>query len=153
MIKSIIPSDMIVYVLLSLYAVFTPIQHLLLVVGFLVVCDFVFALRKAYVLNESITSRKMSNTISKLFLYTLTVIAVFLLEKYVIESSIPITKIVGGLISLVEIKSCDETFKSLFGYSFWDKARLLMKRGTSSTKDLLDSFEEEEKKEDDKTNP
>lgn len=150
MIKSIIPSDMIVYVLLSLYAVFSPIQPLLLVVGFLVACDFLFALRKAYVLNESITSRKMSNTISKLFLYTLTVIAVFLLEKYIIESTIPITKIVGALISLVEIRSIDETFKTLFGYSFWEKARMIMKRGTSSTKDLMDSFEEE-KEEDPKS--
>jgi hypothetical protein len=79
----------------------------------------------------------MSNTIGKILIYTSTILALFMLETYILGPIIPITKMVAALISFVEIKSIDETFKLLLGYSFYDKLINIVKRGSSNTKDIL----------------
>lgn len=129
------------YLLISLVAVLTPVKPMLLTVGFLVVSDFIFGLYKSYKKGLNITSRKMSNTITKLLLYTITILAVFFLETYIITDVLPFTKLVAGLISLVEIKSIDEHFNSLFGYSIWSKLRAFIDRGKSTTKDVFDDID------------
>lgn len=121
-------------VLVTLLAFLAPIKPLLLTVGFLVAVDFVFGIYKAWKTKQEITSRKMSNTITKLLLYNLVVITVWALEKNIIGSDIPITKIVAGMICLVEFKSIDETFKLLFGFSIWEKMKKSLGRGDSITK-------------------
>lgn len=126
------------YLLVSITAVFTPVIPLILTVYFLATTDFVLAIYRAWKKDpHCITSRKMGNTIGKLMIYTLTILALFLLEKYVLGSALPITKVVVGLISLVELKSIDETFKSLLGYSFYSKLIKMIRRGESDTKDFL----------------
>ena len=125
--------------LVSLIAIFSPVIPLLLTVYFLVATDFILAIYRAWKKDpNSITSRKMSNTVGKLLIYTLTLLCLFLLETYVLGPILPFTKIVAGLISLVELKSIDETFKALLGYSFYSKLVNMVKRGTSNTKDLIE---------------
>lgn len=125
--------------MVSLVAIFAPIIPLLLTVYLLVASDFILAIYRAWKKDpQSITSRKMSNTIGKILIYTLTLLCLFLLETYILGPILPFTKIVAGLISLVELKSIDETFKTLLGYSFYSKLIDIVKRGTSNTKDFID---------------
>jgi hypothetical protein len=122
--------------LIGAISILTPIKPLLLVVGFLVISDFIFGISRSIKLYgfESIKSNKMSHTISKILLYNLTIISVYLLETYIIQTGLPLAKLAAGLISLAEIKSLDESFQSLFGWSMWSKLQKLIKRGVSTTK-------------------
>lgn len=126
------------YLLVSCVAILSPIKPLMLTIGFLIMVDFIFAVYKAYKLKEKITSRKMGSTIPKIVLYNLSIMSVYFLNKYIFNTDLPLEKIVAGLIAVVEIKSIDESFKQLFGYSFWAKLKKIINRGTSTTKDLLD---------------
>jgi fumarate reductase subunit D len=132
--------------LIAIIALLTPIKPLLLTVGFLIAVDFIFGLMRAYKLKEKITSRKASNTISKMVLYTLCVLSVFFLDKYILETTLNLAKIVAGFISLVEIQSILETFEIMTGINIWDRLVKIVKRGTSETKDLLDEIENKEDK-------
>lgn len=123
---------------IAITVVLTPVIPVVLSVGVLVMTDFIFAIYVAYKIGVKITSNKMSKTISKLLLYTLTIICIFLLEKYVIIEVLPITKIAGTFISIIEIKSLDENFNLLFGWSLWDKMLSAIKRGANTTKDILE---------------
>ena len=120
--------------LLSIVGIFSPIVPLMLTVGFLIATDFFFALWKAYKRKEKITSRKMYNTVPKIFIYNLMIISVFLLEKYIIQSGVPIEKVAATAIGLVETKSICESFYSLTGIDLMDKFKDLFSRGESKTK-------------------
>lgn len=129
--------------LVAIAAVLSPVVPLLLTVGFLVMVDFIFAIYRQWKQDPSkITSRKMGNTVSKLTTYTLAILAIFLLEKYILIGVLPITKMAAGLICLVELKSIDENFFILNKYSLWSKVVNLINRGQSNTKDLLDEIDE-----------
>ena len=130
-------SEHIVSLVIVVVGILTPVIPLVLTVGFLVAADFIFALYKAYKLNEPITSRKMGNTVSKMVLYTVAILSVFFLEVYVLDKVLPISKIAAGLICLVEFKSLDESFKKLFNWSLWEKMKTILDRGNSSTKDIM----------------
>lgn len=123
----------------SVITILTPICPLMLTVGSLIIIDFIFGISRSIKLYglESITSRKMSNTISKMLLYNLVVITVYLLEIHLIQTGLPLAKMAAGLIGLTEAKSIDESFTSIFGWSFWGKLRKIILRGTSETKDLI----------------
>lgn len=127
----------ITYLLISCLAILSPIKPLMLVIGFLIMVDFVFALYKAWKLKEKITSRKMGQTIPKIILYNLAIMSVYFLNKYIFDTGLPLEKIMAGLIGLTEVKSIDESFKQLFGYSFYVKLKKAISRGVSNTKDLV----------------
>lgn len=120
--------------LLSIIGIFSPVVPLMLTVGFLIAVDFIFAVYKAWRKKEQITSRKMYNSVPKIFIYNLMIISVFLLEKYIICSGIPLEKVAATAIGLVETKSIMESFKSLTGIDLLDKFKDLFSRGESKTK-------------------
>lgn len=132
----------IIPLLVSFMAVISPAVPLILTVGFLVVVDFLFAIYRQWKQDPSkITSRKMGNTISKLTTYTLAILSIFFLEKFILVGVLPITKIAAGLICVVELKSIDESFYMLNKYSLWTKIVAVIKRGESNTKDILDDID------------
>lgn len=121
-------------IVLSIIGVFSPIVPLMLTVGFLIATDFSLALWKAYKKKEQITSRKMYNTIPKIFIYNIVIISAFLLEKYIIHSGISIENVAATFIGLTEFKSILESFKSLTGIDLMDKFKDMFSRGESKTK-------------------
>ena len=130
--------------LLTIVAILSPIKALLLTVGFLIVADFIFGICRAYIKKETINSRKMSNTIGKIILYNIAIISVYFLDRYLICSGLNLEKVVAALIGIVEIKSLDESFKTLFNWSIWDLLKKTIQRGSSNTKDLLDDIDKAE---------
>lgn len=121
-------------IFISLSAIFAPIEPILWTIGVLIVCDFIFGLYKAHKLNEEITSRKMGHTISKILLYNITIITLYLFDTYIMKSGLHIEKVGAVLIGMVEIKSIDESFVLIFGWSIWDRIKKIINRGESTTK-------------------
>jgi hypothetical protein len=106
--------------------------------------DFFLAIYRVWRENpKKIESRKMSNTVSKLLIYSLCILSLFLIETQIISMAIPLSKIGAGLISFVELKSIDETFKLMLGYSLLDLMIKVAKRGESNTKDIIDVIDED----------
>ena len=105
-----------------------------LLVSTLIGTDFVFGLYRAYKTQEQINSRKMGHTISKMFLYNMAVLSVFMLEKIIIGTDIQFTKITVEVIAMVELKSIDESFRILYGFSIYESLVERLKRGTNDNK-------------------
>ena len=120
--------------LASLFGVLAPISAIIYSLTFIVFLDFVFGICKSIKSKQSITSRKMSQTISKVFLYNLLIIGLFVMDKYILNTGIGLEKVGASLIILVEMRSIDEHFTSIFGYSLWDRISEQFKRGKSLTK-------------------
>lgn len=121
----------------SLIAIFSPVVPLMLTIGFLIGLDFIVGLYRAWKLKEQITSRKMGNTISKMLLYQATILSLYVFEVYILGSTLPVSKIGAGLISVVEIKSIDESVEKMTGTGVWKRIVKIIKRGESETKDFI----------------
>ncbi len=123
--------------LVSLVAILSPVVPILLTVGTLITIDFIIGLWRAYKMKEKITSRKMGNTISKMLLYQLMILSLFLLETFILTDILPFTKIAAGLIGVVEIKSISESIEKVTGVNIWNKMTKIIRRGQSQTKDFI----------------
>jgi hypothetical protein len=134
-------------ILISILAFFSPIKPLILVVGLFIGVDTILGIYKSYRLKQTIKSSIAARGIgSKIILYTGSVIMVYLLEKLIIGelimtfSTIPYlaTKVVALVFCLIEIKSMDESYIDIYGYSLLTKGKeLLMK--LKATKDELNN--------------
>lgn len=134
------------YFIVVICAFFLPIAPLLLTVGLFIAADTVYGLYKAIKLKQKITSRKLSNVVSKMLLYQGCLMLFFMMEKFILSdlvllfSEIPflLTKLVATLLCLIELKSIDESYVALNKYSLWDKFKLMIRRA----KELKDEFKE-----------
>jgi len=86
-------------------AVLAPIQMVLITVGALITIDLITGILASMKRGNPIRSAVMRRTITKMLVYQLTVISGFLLETYILGGSVPITKILGSVIGMVEFKS------------------------------------------------
>lgn len=120
--------------LASIFGVIAPVSAIIYTLTFIIFLDFVFGICKSIKFKDTITSRKMSQSISKIFLYNLLIIGLFVMDKYVLNSGIGLEKVGASLIILVEIRSIDEHFTKIFGYSLWERISEQFKRGRSLTK-------------------
>lgn len=118
----------LISILLSVLAALSPMVPLFVTATLLIISDMVFAIYRAYKNEVPITSRKLSQVLPKLILYNIGILLAFLVEKYVLVDTIPISKLALGVISMVEMKSIDESFQSIFGYSLYSKLLAMIKR-------------------------
>jgi len=134
--------------LISIIAAFIlPIKTLLITVGLCIAADTFLGIYKARKNKEKITSHKLSNVVSKMVLYQAAVILFFVLEKFIlgefvayfIDIPFVLTKIVAATLCLIELKSMDESYTIITGYSLWDKFKTILRRA-KSTKDELSDF-------------
>jgi hypothetical protein len=129
-----------------LIGLFAPIQGIMFTVGFLIVADTVIGLWKARKLGEKITSRGLSKIISKMFLYQGTLITFFLIDKFILGDILMhffsiqflLSKVVGLILSSVEIFSIDENYRAVKKYGLWDAAKRLLARSKVVKEELKD---------------
>jgi len=128
-------------ILSSFYLFFTPVGGLLLVVGLSTILDTMFGIAKAKKLGNAITSRDFrKGYVPKTIGYLSVVIGVFLLDQIIlnelIKSVLDFEFLATKLVSLVlvsnEIKSMDESWVTLKGYSFIEK----LKESITQIKDI-----------------
>ena len=122
--------DWIKKLALASLAALAPIKMVLITVGFLVVTDLITGIWAALKRKEKISSAVMRRTISKMLVYQLTVISGFMLETYILDGVLPVTKIVAGVIGMVEFKSILENANKIVGGDIF-KA-VLMKLGSDN---------------------
>lgn len=105
----------------ALFSFLAPIEGALWFVVTLVIADTITGIMKAGKSKvENIQSKKAFNLVPKLIFYFLLVIIAHCLNR-TIDNQIPFVKLALVGISWIEIKSIDENFKILFGFSFLDK--------------------------------
>lgn len=100
---------------LSILAVLAPIKAILLVTGFLIFSDLVSGVIAARKRGETISSSGLRRTITKILVYNLAVISGFLVETYMISELLPVSKLISGVIALVELKSILENLNNING--------------------------------------
>jgi hypothetical protein len=124
----------ITYMMVSFFSTLTPIKHISLTLVGLIVADFLFGIYRANKQGEKITSRKMSKSIAKILFYNIVILLLYYTNIYIFETGLPLEKLGAGLICLVELRSIDESWQLIFGYSLWDKISSSIERRANTSK-------------------
>lgn len=107
--------EFLVKALVAVAALLAPIQMVMITVGFLILADLITGMWAALKRGEKINSAAMRRTVSKIFVYQLSVISGFLLETYILGNTVPVSKIVASVIGMVEFKSVLENSNYIVG--------------------------------------
>lgn len=137
------------HILFPLLAWLIPIKPLIILVGLFILVDTAFGIWKSYKLNIPITSRRLSNIVSKMVLYQSALILFFAIEIFILGDFILLftsiklflTKIISIILVGVEITSISESLKAVTGKSFWQRLKELLRRANNAKKEL-NEFEE-----------
>lgn len=100
---------------ISAVAVLAPIHSIILVTGILIVLDFITGIWAAYKREEKIKSARMRDSVTKMVIFQVAVISGFLMEKYLLDNSVPVSKIVAGVIAATEGLSLFENLNTISG--------------------------------------
>lgn len=107
--------NFITKVIVLVFIILAPIKAVMLTVGFLIFVDLFSGIWAAYKRQETITSAALRRTISKMVIYQIAVISGFLIEQYLFQGTLPVSKIVAGFIGIVEFKSILENSNTILG--------------------------------------
>ena len=132
------------YIFTTLLLFFAPIQGLLISVGTAIALDTIFGISKAIKLNQKITSRKLSNIVSKFVLYQAAVLLIFTIDVFLLGEffkiwfSIPFffTKIVTIILIFIEAVSIKENFEEAFNVNVFRMLKKFLKRGVEIKEDI-----------------
>lgn len=116
------------YIAASLAAFFLPITWALTSIVAVVIIDTITGVMKAGKNKvERVQSKKLASVITKLIFYFSGVILGRIAELF-IDNEIPFVKLVLVAVMIIEVKSIDENFKSVYGFSFVDKVLKVFKK-------------------------
>lgn len=132
------------YIFTTLLLFFAPIQGLLISVGTAIALDTIFGIAKAIKLKDKITSRKLSNIVSKFVLYQAAVLLIFTIDTFLLGEffkiwfSIPFffTKIVTIILIFIESVSIKENFEEAFNIDVWAMLKKLLSRAKEVKEDI-----------------
>lgn len=118
--------------MLVILALLAPVQSILISCGVMIVADMLTGMVAAKKRGEKISSAEMRRSITKMFIYQIAIISGFVLETYMLENLLPVSKIVAGVIGTVEFKSILENVSVIAGQ---DIVKLVMdKLGSKNAK-------------------
>jgi len=131
-----------------LAALFAPIFGIMATIATAVIVDTVIGIWKAKKLGERISSRKLSQIISKMLLYEGTIMLFFLIDKFMLGDILMkffsieflLTKVVGLILVSVEVFSMDENYRAVRKYGLWYAFKRLVGRA-KDVKGELDDFD------------
>ena len=134
------------YLLLAFFSLFAPILGLLISVAVAIILDTILGIYKSIKLKIPITSRKLSNVISKLVLYQVALLSVYGIDRLLLDEFMKLhfqieyipTKIVALILIFVEVTSIKENFEEAFEINIFKKLKFFLKR----TKEIKNDIEE-----------
>lgn len=136
------------YIFASLVLLFVPIYGLLISIGAAIILDTFTGIFKSVKLEgwKSIRSRKLSNVISKMALYEVCILLLFVVDKFVLNEFIKsafgfefmFTKICSILLIFVELVSIKENIEATFQIDIWK----LLKNAFNRAKDVRSDINE-----------
>lgn len=124
---------------LATLAVFAPIKAMIVVALVLVAVDLITGIWAARKKGEKIVSAGLRRTVTKIFVYECAILTSFLVEKFMIDGLIPLSKLAAGIIAVVELKSVLENLDRIYGISLFKG--LLDKLGSVNDKQVKDTVE------------
>ena len=134
--------------LAALVLFFAPIQQLVMVVGLAILLDTFTGIYKSVKLSgwKSIRSRKLSNIISKMVLYEISIIVLYPIDKFllnelllnVVSVQFFSTKVACVLLILVEITSIKENIEAALKINIWKNLKNLINRAKEISNNVDD---------------
>jgi hypothetical protein len=134
--------------LTALLLFFAPIQQLVMVVGLAILCDTFTGIYKSVKLDgwKSIRSRKLSNIISKMVLYEISIIVLYPIDKFLLNELLLnivsvqyfSTKVTCVLLILVELTSIKENIEEALKIDIWKTLKNFIKRA----KEVSNNYDE-----------
>lgn len=103
-----------------------PIKAVLITAFVLTMVDMMMGIGAAVKQGQKVTSKGMGRTLLKIFVYELALMMGFLSEKYLLDGSVPVTKLLGGLIGATELISILENADIMSGNSLFSKIIALL---------------------------
>lgn len=124
------------YLFVSFCLFFAPIKGLLIAVGISIALDTIFGIFKAIKTKELITSRRMSNIVSKFVLYQMSILLLFAIDKFLLGEFFKIwfqidnffTKVVAIILIFIEMTSIKENFEVAFNINIWKLLKTTIQR-------------------------
>lgn len=136
------------YLIASVLLLFTPIHGLLIAVASAIILDTITGIFKSIKLNgfKSVRSRKLSNIVSKMLLYELCVLFLFLMDKFLLNEFIKhafgfdfmFTKICAILLMFIELVSIKENIEEAFKVDIWLMLKKVLNRAKEIKTDIND---------------
>jgi hypothetical protein len=120
--------DYLIGLVVTTAAIFAPIKAIFLVTGILIFSDLILGIMAAKKRGEKVTSAGLRRTATKVFVYNAAIVLGFLVETYMLEGFLPISKITAGLMSVVELTSILENLNTINGSPVF--AKLIEKLGS-----------------------
>jgi hypothetical protein len=132
------------YIGTSLLMFFAPVVGILVAVGVAIALDTILGIAKAVILKDKVTSRKLSNIVSKFVLYQSAILLLYTIDKFLLGEffkiwfSIPFffTKVIAIVIIFIELTSMKENFEAAFKVDIFQKLKTLLRR----SKELKDEL-------------
>lgn len=134
------------YIFASLVLLFVPIYGLLISVGAAIILDTITGIFKSVKINgiKSIRSRKLSNVISKMALYEVCILLLFVMDKFVFNEFIKgafgfefmFTKICAILLMFTELVSIKENVEESFNIDIWKLLKSTFNRAKEIKSDI-----------------
>lgn len=132
------------YIVTSLLVFFAPVVGILIAVGVAIALDTVLGIAKAVMIKDKVTSRKLSNIVSKFVLYQSAVLLLYVIDQFLIGEffkiwfSIPFffTKCVALVIIFIELTSMKENFEAAFQIDIFQKVKELLRRSKELKHDI-----------------
>lgn len=118
---------------LAFIAMLAPIHAVIVTVFVLVLADLATGIWASTKEGQKISSAKLRDTVTKLLIYQTVIITGFLVETYLISGVIPVVKLAGAVIGMVELKSLIENADRILGRSLFKD--LIEKLGSKNKSD------------------
>lgn len=136
------------YLISSVIVMFIPMQGILVAVGAAIILDTFTGIFKSVKINgwRSIKSRKLSQIVSKMLLYEICVIFLFVIDKFILNEFIfkwlsidyMFTKICAILLIFIELVSIKENIEAAYNIKIWE----LVKKAFLRAKEVKDNIED-----------
>jgi hypothetical protein len=136
------------YLFASILLFFVPIHGLLVAVAMAITLDTFTGIFKSIKLHglKSIRSRKLSTIISKMLLYEVTVLLLFLMDKYLLNEFVILwwgiefmfTKMCAIVLIFIELVSVKENIEEAYNIDIWNMLKRLLSRAKEIKSDIDD---------------
>ena len=137
------------YILSSLILLFVPIYGILIAIATAIILDTFTGIFKSIKLNgwKSIRSKRLSHIVSKMLLYEICVLLLFVIDKFILNEFIfkwlgidfMFTKICAILLIFIELVSIKENIEEACNIKVWEILKKAFLRA-KEVKDNIDDF-------------
>ena len=136
------------YLISSILIMFVPIHGILIAIGSSIILDTFTGVFKSVKLNgwSSVRSRKLSQVVSKMLLYEVCVLFLYMIDRFVLNEFIfkwlsvdyMFTKVCAILLIFVELTSIKENIQEAYNIKIWD----MLKDAFLRAKEVKDNINE-----------